>query len=137
MKRSVAICYCFTLLQLILLAFYEHRYSCKTEFFESSIAETWVDSASLYSIGMKYRTDKIYNHHYERLYEKYLIKYRNTSVRLLEIGLGCGMPLGIGASALTWREYFGERADIHFIEFDEQCAENWKISTQNQVNNDC
>ncbi len=51
--------------------------------------------------------------------------YRHTPVRLLEIGLGCGMPLGAGASAETWREYLGSEADIHFLEFNETCGKIW------------
>jgi hypothetical protein len=46
---------------------------------------------SLFNIGMKHATDKVYTHHYEKLYEKYLSRYRHTSVRLLEIGLGLGV----------------------------------------------
>ena len=88
---------------------------------------------SLFDIGMKYQTDKIYLHRYETLYEKYFSRYRDTSVRVLEIGLGCGMSRGVGASAQTWREYFGYKADLHFLEVDKKCGEKWKSTIGKQV----
>ncbi len=91
-----------------------------------------LNRSSLFEIGMKYQTDKISIHRYEILYEKYLSHYRDTSIRLLEIGLGCGMA-HIGASAQTWREYLGIKADIHFLEIDETCGKLWENSTGKQV----
>ena len=87
---------------------------------------------SLYDIGMKYMTDKVTKHHYETLYEKYLSRYRNTPIRVLEIGLGCRMNPE-GASAETWREYFGPRADLHMIEFDPVCGKKWENAIGRQV----
>ena len=87
---------------------------------------------SLYEIGMKYKTDKVITHHYETLYEKYLSRYRNTPIRVLEIGLGCRMNPE-GASAETWREYFGPRADLHMIEFDPVCGKKWENAIGRQV----
>jgi len=82
---------------------------------------------------MKYQTDKVYTHHYETIYEKYLSHYRDTSIRLLEIGLGCGMDRGVGASAKTWREYLGSKAIIHYIEFDEKCGKKWESTVGKQL----
>jgi len=82
--------------------------------------------STFFYIGMKYHTDKVFIHHYETLYEKYLSNYRDTSVRLLEIGLGCDMAQFVGASAQTWREYLGYKADIHFLEIDEHCGRRWE-----------
>lgn len=87
---------------------------------------------SLFDIGMKYRTDKVYTHHYEKLYEKHLSRYRNTAVRFLEIGLGCKMAQ-VGASAQTWREYLGPEADIHLIEYDKKCGIKWENTVGKQV----
>jgi hypothetical protein len=44
------------------------------------------------------RPDKITDHDYEVIYERYLEPYRrrNTPYKLLEIGLGCGMATGTG-----------------------------------------
>jgi hypothetical protein len=88
---------------------------------------------SLFDIGTKFQTDKIYTHHYETLYEKYLSRYRDTSMRLLEIGLGCGMSRGVGSSAQTWREYLGHKAELHFIEIDEICGKKWESTTGKEV----
>jgi hypothetical protein len=88
---------------------------------------------SLFDIGTKYATDKVYAHHYEHLYEKYVSRYRDTAVRLFEIGLGCGMQRGTGASAKTWREYFGPKADIHFLEFNEICGREWETMMGKKV----
>ena len=90
---------------------------------------------SFFDIGMKYRTDKVTFHHYEMMYEKYLRKYVGTNVSIMEIGLGCGMPYGAGASAYLWREYLGPRADIHFVEFDEKCGREWYRTDGEKVNN--
>ncbi len=92
-----------------------------------------LNRSTLFHIGMKYNTDKIYTHHYETLYEKYLSHYRHTSVRILEIGLGCDMLYNVGASAETWREYLGNKADIHFLEIDEECGKNWEATKGKKV----
>ena len=81
--------------------------------------------STLLELGTKYKTDKVFFHHYETLYEKHFESYRDKSFKLLEIGLGCGQQAGVGASAKVWREYFGPLANIHFIEFDKQCADDW------------
>ncbi|UJR38307.1 hypothetical protein I4U23_030977 [Adineta vaga] len=93
-----------------------------------------LNRSSFFDIGMKYKTDKVFIHHYERLYEKYLSQYRDTSVRLLEIGLGCDMVQAIGASALTWREYLGYKAEIHILEIDIECGEKWYSTIGKQMN---
>ena len=88
---------------------------------------------SFFDIGIKYRTDKVTDHHYETMYEKYLRKYIGSKVSLLEIGLGCGMSFGTGASAYVWREYLGPQANIHFIEGYKECAEKWYKTNGNKV----
>lgn len=93
-----------------------------------------LNRTSFFNIGMKFKTDKVYLHHYERFYEKYLSHYRDTPVRLLEIGLGCDMIQAIGASARTWREYLGDQAEIHILEIDTKCGEKWFSTIGKQVN---
>lgn len=83
------------------------------------------NAPSFTEIGVKYKTDKVLLHHYDKMYEKYVKKYRGSNVTLLEIGLGCTMGYGPGASAYMWREYFGPQATIHFIEFNQKCGEQW------------
>lgn len=43
---------------------------------------------------------------------------------MLEIGFGCGMTYGPGASYYTWLEYL-PYVDLYFIEYDAACAEKW------------
>jgi hypothetical protein len=92
------------------------------------------DEQSFYNIGMKYKTDKVTFHRYDIMYEKYLRKYVGSNFTLLEIGLGCDMRYGAGASANLWRTYLGPRANIHIIEFDKKCAESWQTAHGKQVN---
>ncbi|CAF3971840.1 unnamed protein product, partial [Adineta steineri] len=80
---------------------------------------------SFLNVSLTYKTDKVTTHHYEILYEKYLSKYVGSNIILLEIGLGCGMPYGPGASAYVWRHYLGPLANIYFLEFDRRCGEGW------------
>jgi hypothetical protein len=80
---------------------------------------------SFHNLGMKYQTDKVTYHHYDPMYEKYVRKYVGTNITILEIGLGCGMSYGPGASAYLWRTYLGPLASIHFLEYDRGCGEDW------------
>jgi hypothetical protein len=92
------------------------------------------DENPFITIGKLYQTDKVTGHHYGQLYEKYLRRYVGTNVYLLEIGLGCGMHYGAGASAYVWRNYLGPLANIHFIEFDRRCGEEWYKNHGQKVN---
>ena len=47
---------------------------------------------------------------------------------MLEIGLGCDMSYGPGASYYTWLEFF-TNVDLYFIEYDAECAAQWNSST--------
>lgn len=80
---------------------------------------------SFLGISRTYNTDKVSTHHYESLYEKYLHKYIGSDVYLLEIGLGCDMSYGPGASAYVWRNYLGSRAHLYTVEYDSDCGEVW------------
>ncbi|NQU12083.1 class I SAM-dependent methyltransferase [bacterium] len=64
----------------------------------------------------KHNTDKLWYHHYEFAYERFLQPYRGREVTLLEIGV-----LG-GASFATWREYLPE-AQLAAIDKDPACAD--------------
>jgi len=73
-------------------------------------------------------TDKITKHAYDVAYDKYLPRYRTQPrVKLLEIGLGCNMGYGPGASLRVWQEYFkNTNLELHFLEYDRPCAEKWQ-----------
>jgi hypothetical protein len=92
---------------------------------ESRIYTNNFEKKSFLSVSQMYKTDKVTSHHYEILYEKYLRAYVGSNVHLLEIGLGCGMSYGAGASAYVWRHYLGPLANIYFLEFDRKCGEAW------------
>lgn len=55
-------------------------------------------------------------HHYLKVYDRYLGRYRNRPLRLLEIGVMDGGSLEI------WRKYFGQEAVIFGIDISERCA---------------
>jgi len=83
---------------------------------------------SFYEIATKFGTDKVNSHHYERMYEHRLAPLRNQHVKFLEIGLGCNMNYGPGASYYTWLEYFPD-VDLYYIEYDARCADAWANKT--------
>lgn len=83
---------------------------------------------TFYDIGMAYGTDKVSDHpggrKYHRMYDKDLPAFRNRRVKMLEIGLGCTMDYGPGASYFAWLQYFPD-VELYFIESDEACARDW------------
>jgi hypothetical protein len=58
------------------------------------------------------------------MYEHRFAPLRDQHIKFLEIGLGCTMDYGPGASYFTWLEYFSH-VDLYFIEYDEECAAKW------------
>ncbi|KIM98372.1 hypothetical protein OIDMADRAFT_167198 [Oidiodendron maius Zn] len=75
-------------------------------------------------IALKHGTDKVTKHQFHFMYGKYLESLRGTRVKLLEIGLGCDVPYGPGASYWTWLEYFPD-LELYFIENDVECTHRW------------
>ncbi|CAF1185736.1 unnamed protein product [Adineta steineri] len=92
------------------------------------------DEHSFLRVSQQYRTDKVTTHHYEVLYEKYIRKYVGSNLHILEIGLGCGMDYGAGASAHVWRQYLGPQANIYFLEFNRACGEAWHKAHNSKLN---
>ncbi|PTB65919.1 hypothetical protein BBK36DRAFT_1120596 [Trichoderma citrinoviride] len=80
--------------------------------------------------AQKYGTDKVTTHKYQFMYDKYLSGSRDEEVKVLEIGLGCNMDYGPGASYYTWLEYL-PFVDLYFIEYDGQCAQKYQDKTAN------
>ncbi|KAL6891995.1 hypothetical protein GGI43DRAFT_387232 [Trichoderma evansii] len=81
-------------------------------------------------IARKYGTDKVTTHKYQFMYDKYLLGIRDGQLKVLEIGLGCNMDYGPGASYYTWLEYFSH-VNLYFIEYDGQCANKYQDKTAN------
>lgn len=70
----------------------------------------------------KHETDKVTTHRYHPIYEKYLRYFRSSPVRMLEIGLGCGMSYGPGHSIGVWKDYFPQISSLYIVEYDGGCA---------------
>lgn len=76
-------------------------------------------------LAVKAGTDKIDGiHRYQMLYHRVLDTFPPNKGMMLEIGLGCTMNYGAGASAKIWPKLFPNMA-VHFIELDKECTEKW------------
>lgn len=69
-------------------------------------------------------TDKVWAHGYEALYDIYLKHEPMKPIRLLEIGLGCDMEYGPGASANIWPNLF-PKGEVWFAEVDADCVKKY------------
>ena len=68
-------------------------------------------------------TDKVTQHAYETMYGLFLMPLRHArDVRMLEIGLGCNMGYGPGASVSVWQRLLPD-AELWEAEFDAECVE--------------
>lgn len=56
-------------------------------------------------------------HHYIPLYDYHFSRFRNSQVRLLEIGVSGGGSLAM------WRQYFGDKATIFGIDINPKCLQ--------------
>jgi len=84
---------------------------------------------SFFEIADGHGTDKVQAHHYEQMYERRLAPLRDKRIKMLEIGLGCNMVYGPGASYYTWLDYFSN-VDLYYIEYDAKCAKQWANKTK-------
>mmetsp|Transcript_71143 Transcript_71143/g.123395 ORF Transcript_71143/g.123395 Transcript_71143/m.123395 type:complete len:507 (+) Transcript_71143:45-1565(+) len=69
-------------------------------------------------------THKVTRHEYQLMYGIFLspLRHARASPKMLEIGLGCDMVYGPGASVKLWKEFL-PRVNLWEAEFDEQCVE--------------
>ncbi|UNI23682.1 hypothetical protein JDV02_009488 [Purpureocillium takamizusanense] len=88
------------------------------------------DRSSFEQVALKYGTDKVTSHSYQDMYDKYLAPVRNSPLKMLEIGLGCNMAYGPGASYYTWLEFL-PRVELYYIESDAVCAAKYERETAN------
>jgi hypothetical protein len=63
--------------------------------------------------------------HYLDIYERHFAPYRNTPVKMIELGVF------MGGSLELWREYFGADARIFGIDLDSECAH--RVTPPNEV----
>lgn len=70
-------------------------------------------------------TDKVTTHGYQMMYGIFLVPYATAQFKLkmLEIGLGCDMGYGPGASVKLWKKTVPD-ADLWEAEFDRKCVES-------------
>jgi len=68
-------------------------------------------------------TDKVTAHGYEAIYDIFLM-LTDEKIKLLEIGLGCDMGYGPGASAKIWPRLF-PTGEIWFAELDQDCVKRY------------
>jgi hypothetical protein len=69
-------------------------------------------------------SDKFNDHNYEQMYGMFMMPLRfvRPPAKILEIGLGCNMLYGAGASAKVWREALPE-AELWMADVDGACVE--------------
>jgi hypothetical protein len=77
-------------------------------------------------------SDKVVDHKYQIMYGLFLMpmrmKYRKVGkkIKFLEIGLGCNMEYGPGASVKLWKRLFGTGAEIWEAEANSECVEKYQ-----------
>ncbi|PMD27803.1 hypothetical protein NA56DRAFT_640571 [Hyaloscypha hepaticicola] len=113
---------------LIFLTAVWHGRSSMTDHPLGYVKGAFAPRPSFYDIATKYGTDKVTVHTYHRMYEHRLAPLRDQKIKMLEIGLGCDMGYGPGASYYTWLEYF-PHVDLYYIEYDAECAHRWANKT--------
>lgn len=73
--------------------------------------------------------DKVTRHSYQTMYGRFLLPYyhQNPNMKMLEIGLGCNMNYGPGASVLLYKTLFPQ-AELWEAEYVERCVKQYKNS---------
>lgn len=74
-------------------------------------------------------TDKVIKHRYHIIYGRYLMplidnakRFGGPKIKFMEIGLGCNMQYGSGASVGLWKSIGGEHFDLWEADYDEPCV---------------
>lgn len=83
---------------------------------------------SVVAVSTEPVTDKV-AHGYGTIYDSYFTEcHAKIPIKLLEIGLGCGMGYGPGASSQIWPKLF-PFGEIWFADLNEQCLQTyWNAS---------
>jgi len=68
----------------------------------------------MFELGIKYQTDKILHHRFDRIYEKFLNPLKEKNIKLFEIGCGADY-----ASFNMWKEFF-PNGDIFCMDINEE-----------------
>lgn len=85
--------------------------------------------------ALKPVTDKVTTHTYQTMYGRFLLPYYhlNPSMKFLEIGLGCDMGYGPGASVAIWRKLL-PKAELWEAEFNAECVEKHRNGMLRGIN---
>ncbi|POS75632.1 hard-surface induced protein 5 [Diaporthe helianthi] len=135
--KNVVVLYIAALAVLLFIIAFVHQQTEQNEELKSVIAgatnKIWPFKSpssseeplpSFFEIAKAQGTDKVGPHHYEDMYEVYFPSIRHKKLKMLEIGLGCDMSYGPGASYYTWLEYF-PNVELYFMEYDADLLENF------------
>ncbi len=68
-------------------------------------------------------TDKVTAHSYHIMYGTFLSGLKDQPIKMLEIGLGCDMSYGPGASVKVWKKYLHPDSIIWMAEKDANCVQ--------------
>lgn len=107
-----------------------HFYGRRVNGFFDTAEKQFLELASSSSIV----SDKVVDHRYQIMYGMFLLpmraKFRKSAKKLkfLEIGLGCNMDYGPGASVHLWRKLFGNSAEIWEAESNSECVNKYRQS---------
>jgi hypothetical protein len=76
-------------------------------------------------------TDKITTHSYQTMYGTFLLPFyaHKPNMKMMEIGLGCDMGYGPGASVALWKKLF-PKADLWEAEYDRKCVDKSRAKGQ-------
>jgi len=76
---------------------------------------------------LKPLTDKVTDHSYQVMYGRFLLPFyrHKRNMKMLEIGLGCDMSYGPGASIKVWEDLF-PGAEKWVAEYDSECVNKWE-----------
>jgi len=72
-------------------------------------------------------TDKVTTHSYHIMYGIFLNSIRSNRIKFLEIGLGCNMDYGPGASSQLWKTYLHKDSEIWMADVDETCVQKYSV----------
>mmetsp|Transcript_19875 Transcript_19875/g.41824 ORF Transcript_19875/g.41824 Transcript_19875/m.41824 type:complete len:288 (-) Transcript_19875:59-922(-) len=94
----------------------EYLRNGKTIYYETAMAQDSV-------------TDKVTRHSYQTMYGRFLLPYyyNNPTMKMLEIGLGCNMSYGPGASVKLYKALFPQ-AELWEAEIVTRCVDRYRNS---------
>jgi len=78
-------------------------------------------------------TDKVTRHSYHVMYGIFLVTFRTKPIKFLEIGLGCNMHYGPGASVQVWKKFLHPESEIWMADYDGQCVQKYADSSPHMM----